>query len=150
MVAVDIRSIVPITVEMALAAHEQHRRAVARNVESPGHTRLGARIAVAAAAEARHKMPLIAASIVKVAALIVRAHGVGDGVPRVGIAAITAERIADQPLDIAHRIRCSQDAWFGGWDGAGNAFYEPWTQADGRIYINVPQWSVTMSQKIYS
>ena len=24
------------------------------------------------------------------------------------------------------------------------AFHEPWTQADGRIYINVPQWSVTM------
>jgi 1,4-alpha-glucan branching enzyme len=42
------------------------------------------------------------------------------------------------------QILCSQDAWFGGWDGAGNAFYEPWTQADGRIYINVPQWSVTM------
>jgi 1,4-alpha-glucan branching enzyme len=42
------------------------------------------------------------------------------------------------------QILCSQDAWFGGWDGAGNAFYEPWTQADGRIYVNVPQWSVTM------
>ena len=42
------------------------------------------------------------------------------------------------------QILCSQDAWFGGWDGAGNAFYEPWTQADGRVYINVPQWSVTM------
>ena len=42
------------------------------------------------------------------------------------------------------QILCSQDAWFGGWDGAGNAFYEPWTQGDGRVYINVPQWSVTM------
>ena len=42
------------------------------------------------------------------------------------------------------QILCSQDAWFGGWDGAGNAYYEPWTQADGRIYVNVPQWSVTM------
>jgi 1,4-alpha-glucan branching enzyme len=42
------------------------------------------------------------------------------------------------------QILCSQDAWFGGWDGAGNAFYEPWTQADGRVYVNVPQWSVTM------
>jgi 1,4-alpha-glucan branching enzyme len=42
------------------------------------------------------------------------------------------------------QILCSQDAWFGGWHGAGNAFYDPWTQADGRIYINVPQWSVTM------
>jgi len=42
------------------------------------------------------------------------------------------------------QILCSQDAWFGGWDGAGNAYYEPWTQSDGRIYINVPKWSVTM------
>jgi hypothetical protein len=42
------------------------------------------------------------------------------------------------------QILCSQDAWFGGWDGAGNAFYDAWTQADGRIYINVPQWSVVM------
>jgi 1,4-alpha-glucan branching enzyme len=42
------------------------------------------------------------------------------------------------------QLLCSQDSWFGGWDGAGNAFYEPWTQADGHIYINVPQWSVTM------
>ena len=42
------------------------------------------------------------------------------------------------------QILCSQDAWFGGWDGAGNAFHEPWTQADGRIYVNTPQWSVTM------
>jgi 1,4-alpha-glucan branching enzyme len=33
------------------------------------------------------------------------------------------------------QILCSQDADFGGWDNAGNAFYEPWTQADGRIYI---------------
>ncbi len=37
---------------------------------------------------------------------------------------------------------CSQDAAFGGWDGAGNAFYEPWTQGDGKIYINLPQYSV--------
>jgi 1,4-alpha-glucan branching enzyme len=42
------------------------------------------------------------------------------------------------------QLLCSQDAWFGGWDCAGNAFHEPWTQADGRIYVNVPQWSVTM------
>jgi 1,4-alpha-glucan branching enzyme len=42
------------------------------------------------------------------------------------------------------QILCSQDAWFGGWDGAGIAFHEPWTQADGRIYVNVPKWSVTM------
>jgi 1,4-alpha-glucan branching enzyme len=42
------------------------------------------------------------------------------------------------------QILCTQDAAFGGWDGAGNAFHEPWTQGDGMIYINVPQWSVTM------
>jgi hypothetical protein len=39
---------------------------------------------------------------------------------------------------------CSQDAWFGGWDGAGNAYHEPWTQPDGKIYVNVPKWSVVM------
>jgi 1,4-alpha-glucan branching enzyme len=42
------------------------------------------------------------------------------------------------------QILCTQDAWFGGWEGAGNAFYDPFTQADGRIYVNVPKWSVTM------
>lgn len=42
------------------------------------------------------------------------------------------------------QILCSQDAWFGGWDGAGNAYYEPYTQPDGKVYINVPKWSVTM------
>jgi 1,4-alpha-glucan branching enzyme len=40
------------------------------------------------------------------------------------------------------QILCSQDAAYGGWDGAGNAFHEPWTQADGSIYINVPKFSV--------
>lgn len=39
------------------------------------------------------------------------------------------------------QVLCTQDAAFGGWDGAGNAYYEPWTQADGRIYINIPKWS---------
>ena len=42
------------------------------------------------------------------------------------------------------QILCTQDAWFGGWDGAGNAYYQPYTQSDGKVYINVPQWSVTM------
>lgn len=42
------------------------------------------------------------------------------------------------------QILCTQDAEFGGWDGAGNAFHEPWTQADGRIYINLPKLSVVM------
>src|SRR5215207_7903825 len=27
------------------------------------------------------------------------------------------------------QVLCTQDADFGGWDGAGNAFHEPWTQA---------------------
>jgi 1,4-alpha-glucan branching enzyme len=42
------------------------------------------------------------------------------------------------------QILCTQDAWFGGWDGAGNAYYQPYTQNDGKVYVNVPQWSVTM------
>ncbi|MFN7934085.1 MAG: alpha-amylase family glycosyl hydrolase [Bryobacteraceae bacterium] len=45
------------------------------------------------------------------------------------------------------QILCTQDADFGGWDGAGNAFHEPWTQADGQIYINLPQWSVVMFRR---
>jgi 1,4-alpha-glucan branching enzyme len=40
------------------------------------------------------------------------------------------------------QIFCSQDSDFGGWDGAGNAFYEPSTSGDGLVYINVPMWSV--------
>jgi 1,4-alpha-glucan branching enzyme len=42
------------------------------------------------------------------------------------------------------QIFCSQDAEFGGWDGACNAFYEPSTQGDGRIYINLPKYSVAV------
>jgi 1,4-alpha-glucan branching enzyme len=42
------------------------------------------------------------------------------------------------------QILCTQDTEFGGWDGAGNAFHEPWTQADGCLYINLPKWSVVM------
>ena len=42
------------------------------------------------------------------------------------------------------QILCTQDAAFGGWEGAGNAFYEPETQADGRIHINLPKLSVLM------
>jgi 1,4-alpha-glucan branching enzyme len=41
------------------------------------------------------------------------------------------------------QVLCTQDSSFGGWDGAGNGFHEPWTQQDGRIYVNVPKWSVT-------
>jgi 1,4-alpha-glucan branching enzyme len=40
------------------------------------------------------------------------------------------------------QILCSQDSEFGGWHGAGNAYYNPYNQNDNRIYINIPQWSV--------
>lgn len=40
------------------------------------------------------------------------------------------------------QLLCSQDAAFGGWEGAGNAFHEPWTQGDGKVYLNVPKFSV--------
>ena len=41
------------------------------------------------------------------------------------------------------QIFCSQDALYGGRDEAGNAFYEPLAD-NGKIYINLPQWSVVM------
>ncbi len=40
------------------------------------------------------------------------------------------------------QILCTQDSSFGGWDGSGNAFHEPWTQPDNKIYVNLPKWSV--------
>jgi 1,4-alpha-glucan branching enzyme len=45
------------------------------------------------------------------------------------------------------QILCTQDRTFGGWDGAGNAFHEPWTERDGRISINLPKWSVVMFRR---
>jgi len=42
------------------------------------------------------------------------------------------------------QVLCSQDDRYGGWHGAGNAFHEPWTQGDGKIYVNLPQWGVTL------
>lgn len=42
------------------------------------------------------------------------------------------------------QLICSQDATYGGWDGAGNADYEPVTTETGSIYINLPQWSVVI------
>jgi len=42
------------------------------------------------------------------------------------------------------QIFCSQDARFDGWCGAGNAYHEPHTHADGHIYINLPKWSVVV------
>ena len=45
------------------------------------------------------------------------------------------------------QVLCTQDAGFGGWDGAGNAYHEPWTQPDGRIYLNVPKWSIVVMRR---
>jgi 1,4-alpha-glucan branching enzyme len=45
------------------------------------------------------------------------------------------------------QLLCTQDAAFGGWDGAGNAYHEPWTQADGNLYINLPKWSVVIFRR---
>ena len=42
------------------------------------------------------------------------------------------------------QILCSQDSRYGGWDGSGNAYHRPWTQDDGKVYINLPKWSVVM------
>ena len=39
------------------------------------------------------------------------------------------------------QVLCSQDADYGGWDGAGNAFFEPQTQLDDRIFLNLPKLS---------
>ena len=46
------------------------------------------------------------------------------------------------------QVLCSQDAAFGGWDGAGNAYYQPWTWSDGHLYINLPKWSVVVFRRI--
>lgn len=48
------------------------------------------------------------------------------------------------------QIFCSQDARYGGWEGAGNAFYNPWTFDYGDIFINinVPKYSVVMMQLV--
>jgi 1,4-alpha-glucan branching enzyme len=42
------------------------------------------------------------------------------------------------------QVLCSQDAAYGGWDGAGNAYSEPSTQANSMLYLNVPKWSVVV------
>jgi 1,4-alpha-glucan branching enzyme len=46
------------------------------------------------------------------------------------------------------QILCTQDAAFGGWDGAGDSFHEPWTQPDGQVYVNLPKWSVVMLRRL--
>jgi hypothetical protein len=42
------------------------------------------------------------------------------------------------------KILCTQDAMSGGWESACNAYCEPWTQADGKLYSNLPKWSVVI------
>lgn len=51
-------------------------------------------------------------------------------------------RVRTEQTGLWSQILCTQDKEYGGWNGAGNAYYEPWTQADGNIYINIPKWSV--------
>ncbi len=42
------------------------------------------------------------------------------------------------------QILCTQDDEFGGWHGSGNAFHQPHTRSDGRVYINLPKWSLIL------
>ena len=67
--------------------------------------------------------------------------------PNVHRTTATASGPAATPAS-GRRSLCTQDAAFGGWDGAGNAFHEPWTQADGQVYINLPKWSVVVMRRI--
>jgi 1,4-alpha-glucan branching enzyme len=46
------------------------------------------------------------------------------------------------------QMLCSQDPAYGGWAGAGNAYHEPWTQTDGHIYVNLPEWSVSLFRRL--
>jgi 1,4-alpha-glucan branching enzyme len=46
------------------------------------------------------------------------------------------------------QILCTQDAAHGGWDGAGNAYYQPFTTSDGQLYINVPKLSVLAFRRL--
>lgn len=41
----------------------------------------------------------------------------------------------------------SQSPQYGGWSGSGNFGHHPWVQNDGRIYINLPKWSVLLFRK---
>ena len=45
------------------------------------------------------------------------------------------------------QILCTEDAEFGGRDGAGNAYHEPWTQPDGQVHLNVPACSVVIMRR---
>ena len=41
----------------------------------------------------------------------------------------------------------SQSPQYGGWDGAGNYGDALWVQADGKLYVNLPKWSVLLFRK---
>lgn len=41
----------------------------------------------------------------------------------------------------------SQSPQYGGWNGSGNFGARPRVQGDGRLYINLPKWSVLMFRK---
>ncbi len=43
------------------------------------------------------------------------------------------------------QVLCTQDAAFDGWDGAGNAYHQPWTH-EGQIHVNVPKYSALVFQ----
>jgi 1,4-alpha-glucan branching enzyme len=45
------------------------------------------------------------------------------------------------------QIHCSQDSRYGGFDGSGNAFHEPHTQSDGKIYLNLPKFGVVAMKR---
>lgn len=47
------------------------------------------------------------------------------------------------------QIFCSQDPMYGGREGVGNAFYQPWTKDDGRVYLNVPRFGLVMLKLIH-
>jgi 1,4-alpha-glucan branching enzyme len=42
----------------------------------------------------------------------------------------------------------SQSPEYGGYHDSGNFGHRPWTQGDGRIYVNLPKWSVLMFRKV--
>ena len=44
------------------------------------------------------------------------------------------------------KCHSTQDAAFGGWDGAGNAFHMQ-TQGDGRVSVNLPKWGVVIFRR---
>ncbi len=46
------------------------------------------------------------------------------------------------------QLFCSQDAIYGGRDWVGNAFYQPWTQEDGKLYLNIPRFGLMMMKLV--